>query len=121
MTLDFHIADTGRLRQRMSGVVKSQELVARDALVSVADNIVRGAQENVLANREAPPSVPSPLAASIGARVAPDKVVVGTRLEYAPFVELGTHRQAAEPFLQPAFDGAIRNLRLSSPRAGVTS
>lgn len=28
--------------------------------------------------------------------------VVGTNVEYAPYVELGTHRQAAKPYLRPA-------------------
>ena len=31
--------------------------------------------------------------------------VVGTNVEYAPFVELGTHRMAAKPFLRPAAEG----------------
>ena len=31
--------------------------------------------------------------------------VVGTNVEYAPFVELGTHRMAARPFLRPAAEG----------------
>lgn len=28
--------------------------------------------------------------------------VIGTNVEYAPFVELGTHKKAARPFLRPA-------------------
>lgn len=28
--------------------------------------------------------------------------VVGTNVEYAPYVELGTHRQKAQPYLRPA-------------------
>lgn len=31
-------------------------------------------------------------------------VVVGTNLEYAPFVEFGTSKMAAQPHLQPAFE-----------------
>lgn len=30
--------------------------------------------------------------------------VVGTNVEYAPYVELGTHRQKAQPYLRPAVE-----------------
>lgn len=33
---------------------------------------------------------------------AEDSVYVGTDVEYAPYVELGTRRTAAQPFLRPA-------------------
>ena len=31
--------------------------------------------------------------------------VVGSNVDYAPYVELGTHRMAAKPFLRPAAEG----------------
>lgn len=31
--------------------------------------------------------------------------VVGTNVEYAPYVELGTHRMKAKPYLRPAAEG----------------
>ena len=31
-----------------------------------------------------------------------DAVYVGTNVEYAPYVEMGTRRTAAQPFLRPA-------------------
>ena len=31
--------------------------------------------------------------------------VVGTNVEYAPYVELGTRRQKAQPYLRPAAEG----------------
>jgi HK97 gp10 family phage protein len=34
-----------------------------------------------------------------------DAVYVGTDVEYAPYVELGTRRTAAQPFLRPAATG----------------
>lgn len=34
-----------------------------------------------------------------------DTEVIGTNVEYAPFVELGTHRQQPKPFLRPAAEG----------------
>lgn len=34
-----------------------------------------------------------------------DTEVVGTNVEYAPYVELGTHKQKPQPFLRPAAEG----------------
>lgn len=34
--------------------------------------------------------------------------IVGTNVEYAPFVELGTYRTRAQPFLRPALAAAVR-------------
>lgn len=42
------------------------------------------------------------LRGSITHEVAGDSVYVGTNVEYAPHVELGTSRQKAQPFLRPA-------------------
>ena len=33
---------------------------------------------------------------------AENEVVIGTNVEYAPYVELGTRKQKAQPFLRPA-------------------
>ena len=33
-----------------------------------------------------------------------DTMVVGTNVEYAPYVELGTSRMSAQPYLAPAID-----------------
>ena len=42
------------------------------------------------------------LRGSITHEVAGDSVYVGTNIEYAPYVELGTVRQAPQPYLRPA-------------------
>lgn len=36
---------------------------------------------------------------------ADNAVYIGTNVEYAPYVELGTSRQKAQPFLRPAASG----------------
>lgn len=36
---------------------------------------------------------------------ADNAVYIGTNVEYAPYVELGTSRQEAQPFLRPAASG----------------
>jgi len=40
------------------------------------------------------------------------RLVVGSNVDYAPFVEFGTSRQAAQPYLRPAFRSVLRS-RLS--------
>lgn len=42
------------------------------------------------------------LRGSITHEVAGDSVYIGTNVEYAPYVELGTVRQAPQPYLRPA-------------------
>ena len=119
--IDIRLTGGGRLQQQLRSIGQARETALREVLVSVADDIVRTARESVLANRKAPPSVPSPLAASIDKRVQTNEVSVGTNVDYAPFVELGTHRQAASPFLQPAFDDAVARLCLTRPGTGGAS
>ena len=41
---------------------------------------------------------------SINTAVGRDEVIVGTNVEYAPYVEYGTSRSIAQPFLRPAVD-----------------
>ena len=42
------------------------------------------------------------LRGSITHEVAGDSVYIGTNVEYAPYVELGTVHQAPQPYLRPA-------------------
>lgn len=41
---------------------------------------------------------------SISTAVGRDEVIVGTNVEYAPYVEYGTSRNMAQPYLRPAVD-----------------
>lgn len=42
------------------------------------------------------------LKGSITYEVSGEDVYIGTNVEYAPYVELGTYKQRAQPFLRPA-------------------
>lgn len=44
------------------------------------------------------------LRGSITNVVYEDYALIGTNVEYAPYVELGTSRQSAQPYLRPAID-----------------
>lgn len=39
---------------------------------------------------------------SISHAVSQETAYIGTNVEYAPYVELGTYKQAAKPYLKPA-------------------
>jgi HK97 gp10 family phage protein len=40
-----------------------------------------------------------------------NSVVIGTNVEYAPYVELGTSKMAAQPFLNPALEANKGNIK----------
>lgn len=44
---------------------------------------------------------------SIRFTVGGDEVEIGTDVEYAPYVELGTRKQRAQPFLTPALEDHV--------------
>ena len=39
------------------------------------------------------------------------EVRIGTNIEYAPFVELGTSKQSAQPYLRPALESNMEKIR----------
>lgn len=45
------------------------------------------------------------------AQYSEDTEVIGSNVDYAPFVELGTHKQAAKPFLRPAAENHTAEYR----------
>lgn len=65
------------------------------ALTAAALNVERGAKQRC-------PVDTGRLRASITHRVEADRAEVFTVVEYAPYVEFGTSRRAASPFLAPA-------------------
>jgi HK97 gp10 family phage protein len=51
------------------------------------------------------------LRGSIASKVDGDKAIVGTNVEYAPYVEYGTGKMRAQPYLRPSIDYNRSNLR----------
>ena len=47
---------------------------------------------------------------SIEYRVTEDDAIIGTNVEYAPYVEYGTSRMRAQPYLRPALDENRRRI-----------
>jgi HK97 gp10 family phage protein len=59
-----------------------------------------------------------------GVKPNPDKnsVIIGTNVEYAPYVELGTVKMAAQPYLNPALEmnkGNIQRIFAEAIKKGV--
>lgn len=48
---------------------------------------------------------------SIDYKVNGDSVVIGTNVEYAPYVEKGTSKMEAQPFLTPSAEENINNIK----------
>lgn len=48
---------------------------------------------------------------SINYRVSNTEAAIGTNVEYAPYVEFGTKRMKAQPFLRPALDDVKDEVR----------
>lgn len=48
---------------------------------------------------------------SISHAIDDDSAYIGTNVEYAPYVELGTNKQRAEPYLKPAVQNHVDEYR----------
>lgn len=48
---------------------------------------------------------------SINRKIEKRKAVVGSNVEYAPHVEMGTSKQAARPFLRPALEANMAKIK----------
>lgn len=91
-------------RQGSDPSAASAQIVAgvSDALLGLAEEVAEDARTRVLDQRDPARPLPSALADSIQAVKDGMQAVVYTDAPYAIYVELGTRRQPARPFLGPA-------------------
>ena len=81
-----------------------------DKVIQSVENAKRGGLEAASLIVEADATLRAPvdtgnLRSSITHRVVSDEEAhIGTNVDYAPWVESGTHKMAAQPFLRPALD-----------------
>lgn len=78
-----------------------QALQAMDQAKSRALEIIGGKAESY-AKKECPVDTGRLRNSITHQRYDENTEVIGSNVEYAPYVELGTHKQAARPFLRPA-------------------
>lgn len=118
MTIHIEVEGGQRVARRLDMRARLSEADILDCLRDAAERIVRAAAERVLAQRAPQRPLPSRLAESIAVVEEPGRseVLVEARATHAVFVELGTARMPAEPFLQPAFDDEAARLAASLPQ-----
>ena len=82
---------------------------------AVADTVTKALTEAALivegAAKNLSPVDTGNLKGSITHAVGKDDARVGTNVEYAPYVEYGTSKMAAQPYLRPAVDNNIEAIK----------
>ncbi len=104
------------IRARIGGLARLGATLRRlqaAQSIAMADAVAAGAQEIQGAARERLPRRSGRLARSVTVETAPDGLAatVGTDMDYGAYLELGTRRMAARPWLHPAWvagGGAVR-------------
>lgn len=71
----------------------------KGALKKALESVGKAAESNAKGNC---PVDTGRLRGSITHQVSGDAVYIGTNVEYGKYVEMGTYKQAAQPFLKPA-------------------
>lgn len=93
----IHISTT---RDRPAPITERLRPALNHLLDQAAGQVVADARATVLNNKESEGA--SPLADSIRVRTTENERIVEATAPYARFVEMGTRRMAARPFLRPA-------------------
>jgi len=94
---------TGDFRLNVAGV-RQVALVSRRTVDKIADAVTDAAKSLVPVDTGA-------LRTSIHKEVAADSVTVATATGYGGYVELGTSRMAAQPFMRPALMKVAAQIR----------
>lgn len=82
----------------------------QEAVADCALKTERGAKKNC-------PVDTGMLRASITSDIGVLEAEVGTNVEYAAYVEYGTSKQGAKPFLRPALDSSLKQLEKDIAKA----
>ncbi len=104
--IDFKI--DGHATDKINRLRRAIDRTIADGLDAVGQRVSENARLYLEHRRKtsatAPVTGPSVLADSIDYTVVQNSVMIGTPVPYAIYVELGTFRQSARPFLMPALD-----------------
>ena len=92
------------IKNNTDGLMDEMDKRIKEKLLKSALIVERDAKKNC-------PRKTGRLVRSITHVIEGNKAVVGTNVEYAPYVELGTHKMAARPFLRNALHGNIRKIK----------
>jgi len=114
ITLD--VSGESVARPRLAELDSGAKTAVEEAIARGLDRIAAGARANVAALRDPDRPGPSNLAASITTDLADNGLsgtvsAGGALAPYAPYVEFGTIRMPAQPFLGPAFAANAARIR----------
>lgn len=103
MRVNARIRSTGNFRRKADAIAREIEEAGKEAVLDTALAVEGGAKRRV-------PVRTGRLRNSIGHELADDKLSarVGTNVEYGPYVEFGTTRMHARPYLFPAAESERR-------------
>jgi len=118
MRVHHDIEGRARLVRRLRNIEPQAKRCILEVLREEGETLAGQARERVRVQREPDRPDPSRLAQSITSSAEDMVVTVQASAPYAVFVELGTSKMPAEPFLQPAFDETVQRLsrRLTAKR-----
>lgn len=93
----------------MIGLGEMQNKLKEIGMVLSTDEFLKSAKDGMAIHVEGPAKRNTPidtgrLRNSEATVIEGEQVITGTNVEYAPFVEFGTSRQSAQPYLRPAWD-----------------
>lgn len=91
-----------RSRHSRFGILDELRNVAGEAVLGLAEELADEARTRVMEQRHLDRTLPSTLADSIIVESTENGAAVRATASYAPYVEFGTRRMAARPFLAPA-------------------
>lgn len=89
-----------------AGLINKLKLLVPAVRRATQDAVATTALQIESTAKELAPVDTGRLRASIGITFAPDRLSaqVGSNVSYSPFIEFGTSRMRAQPFLAPAFE-----------------
>lgn len=91
-----------RSRRNRLGILDELGGAAGEAMLGFAEELADEARVRVMEQRHPTRALPSALADSIVVETTESGAAVRATAPYAPYVEFGTRRMAARPFLAPA-------------------
>ena len=118
MPLRVEIGGAEMIARRLAVMAQAAEGRLRARLLAAAGETADAAAARVRDQRDPARPLPSRLAGSLVIEEAGAAIRVAATAPHAVFVELGTARAAAEPFLGPAFEDATARLAADLPRRG---
>ncbi len=94
------------IKDNTKGILSESDRLIRDKLTQSAILVERTAKQMC-------PVDTGTLKRSITRRIERRRALVGSNIEYAPYVEMGTSKMSARPYLRPALEtnwGEIRRI-----------